>query len=185
MNSNELTRNWRYLRVLDQIFIVVRGTVQFFLGDQIILTPIWIYLSRVFWLNIAKFEVNWCYRYCFNLFSNLRKESELRQYHCRNSTKVGKRKIKSRRDKFLIFGNGIAAIPFAHTCCLGGCSKCECAQGKPNDVEIFFFFGNCGNVIVENGRKKNSDCRNHMWGIKKKVLRLQYFYKKSHVISYY
>ena len=38
---------------------------------------------RVFWLNIAKFKVNWCYRYCFKLFSNLRKEKELRQYHCR------------------------------------------------------------------------------------------------------
>ena len=69
----------------------------------------------VFWLNIAKFKVNWCYRYCFKLFSNLRKENELRQYHCRNSTKVGARKIKSRREKFLIFGNGIAAIPSAHS----------------------------------------------------------------------
>ena len=42
---------------------------------------------------------------------------------------------KSWREKFFIFGNGIAAIPSAHTCCPGGCSKCECAQGKPNDVE--------------------------------------------------
>ena len=156
----------KYLLVLDQIFIVVRGTVQFFLGDQIILTPIWIYLSRVFWLNIAKFEVNWCYRYCFNLFSNLRKESELRQYQCRKSTKVGKRKIKSRREKFLIFDNTITEIPFAHTCYLSKCSKCECAQGKPNVGK--FFFGNYGNAIAENGRKKNSGCRNYMWGIKKK-----------------
>ena len=70
---------------------------------------LWIFSSteitwnRVFWLNIAKFEVNWCYRYCFNLFNNLRKESELRQYHCRNSTKVGERKIKSRREKIFDF----------------------------------------------------------------------------------
>ena len=35
----------------------------------------------------------------------------------------------------MIFGNGIAAIPSAHTCYPSGCSKCECAQGKPNDVE--------------------------------------------------
>ena len=91
--------------------------------------------NGVFWLNIAKFEINWCYRYYFNLFSNLRKESELRQYHCRNSTKVGERKIKSRREKFFIFGNGIATIPSAYTCCPGGCLKCECVQGKPNDVE--------------------------------------------------
>ena len=94
----------------------------------------------VFWLNFAKFEINWCYRYCFNLFSNLRKENELWQYHCRNSTKVRERKIKSRREKFLIFGNGIAAIPSARTCYPNGCSKCECAQGKPNDVENFFFW---------------------------------------------
>ena len=33
----------------------------------------------------------------------------------------------------MIFGNGIAAIPSVHTCCPDGCSKCECAQGKPND----------------------------------------------------
>ena len=123
---------------------------------------------RVFWLNIAKFEVNWCYRYCYNLFSNMRKESELRQYHCRNSTKVGKRKIKSRREKFLIFGNGIAAIPSAHTCCSGGCSKCECAQGKPNDVEIFFFFWQLWQCHCRKWEEKNSDCQNHMWGIKKK-----------------
>ena len=70
---------------------------------------------RVFWLNIAKFKVNWCYRYWFKLFRKLRKEKELRQYHCRNSTKVGERKIKSRREKFFIFGNGIAAIPSAHS----------------------------------------------------------------------
>ena len=94
---------------------------------------IYICARGVFWLNISKFKVNWCYKYCFKLFSNLRKEKELRQYHCRNSPKIGERKIKSRREKFLIFGNGIAAIPSTHTYCPGGCSKCECAQGKPND----------------------------------------------------
>ena len=70
-------------------------------------------MRGVFWLNIAKFKVKWCYKYCFKLFSNLRKEKELRQYHSRNSSKVGKRKIKSRREKFLIFGNGIVAISSA------------------------------------------------------------------------
>ena len=33
----------------------------------------------------------------------------------------------------MIFSNGIVAIPSAHTCCPSGCSKCEWAQGKPND----------------------------------------------------
>ena len=77
----------------------------------------------VFWLNIAKFKVNWCYRHCFKLCSNLRKEKELRQYYCRNSTKVGERKIKSRREKFLIFGNGIAVIPSAHSAARVGKKK--------------------------------------------------------------
>ena len=45
----------------------------------------------------------------------MRKEKQLRQSYCRNSTKVGERKIKSRREKFLIFGNGIAAIPSANS----------------------------------------------------------------------
>ena len=93
--------------------------------------------NGVFWLNIAKFKVNWCYRYCFKLFSKLRKEKELRQYHYRNSTKVGERKIKSRREKFLIFGNGIAAIPSAHST-----TRWEKK------------IGNCGNVIAENEKKK-------------------------------
>ena len=64
------------------------------------------------------------------------------------------REIKSRREKFFIFGNGIAAIPSAHTCCPGGCSKCECAQGKPND-----------------GKKKNWQlwqCHCRKWEEKKK-----------------
>ena len=57
----------------------------------------------------------------------------------------------------------------------------------------------CGNAIAEIGRKKfvamplskmggkkNSGCQNHMWGIKKKkMLRLQYFYNKSQMVSYY
>ena len=115
------------------------------------------YGFRVFWLNIAKFEVNWCYRYCFNLFSNLKKESGLRQYHCRNSTKVGERKIKSRREKFFIFGNGIATIPSAYTCCPGGCLKCECAQGKPNDVEKKKL-AIVAMPLPKMGGKKNSGC---------------------------
>ena len=91
-------------------------------------------LSR---LNIAKFKVNWCYRYCFKLFNNLRKEKELRQYHCRNSTKVGERKIKSRIEKFLIFDNGIAAIPSAHFATwwekkIWQLWQCHCPKKKKN-----------------------------------------------------
>ena len=97
---------------------------------------------RVFCLNIAKFKVNWCYKYCFKLFSNLRKEKELRQYHCRNSPKVGERKIKSRREKFFIFGNSIAAIPSAQSAAQVRARKTKW-HGKKKD------FGNCGNAIAD------------------------------------
>ena len=89
-------------------------------------------LTGVFWLNIAKFKVNWCYRYCFKLFSKLRKEKELRQYHCQNSTKVGERKIKSRREKFFIFGNGIAAIPSAQVGARNVSARKENQMSKKN-----------------------------------------------------
>ena len=42
----------------------------------------------VFWLNIAESGVYLCYRHCFKLIRELRKESEFRQRYCRNSTKI-------------------------------------------------------------------------------------------------
>ena len=44
---------------------------------------------------------------------------------------------------------------------------------------------NCGNAIAENGREKKIVVAEIWGGIKKKVLRSQYFYNKSQVISYY
>ena len=87
----------------------------------------------------------------------------------------------------MFFGNGIAAIPSAHTCCPGGCSKCECAQGKPNDVEKKI--GNCGNAIAKIGKEKKIVVV-EIWGRIKKIsvmstIFLQHFHNKSHVISYY
>ena len=48
---------------------------------------------------------------------------------------------------------------------------------KENQMREIFFFGHCGNAIAENGRKKKIvvakiTCEE----LKKKVLRLQYFY---------
>ena len=136
-----------------------------------------------FWLNIVKFEVNLCYRYCSNLFSNLRKESEFRQYHCRNSTKVGERKRKSGREKFLIFDNTITEIPSAHTCCPSGCLKCGCVQGKPNVAMALPKQKKKKKLTIvamplpKMGGKKivvaEITCEELE---KKKVLRLQYFY---------
>ena len=49
---------------------------------------------RVFWVNIAKFEVNLRYRNCSNLFEILRREIEFRYYRCRNSNKSMREKKK-------------------------------------------------------------------------------------------
>ena len=133
----------------------------------------------VFWLNIAKFEVNLCYRYCSNLLRKVRKESEFRQYHCRNSTKVGERKKKSGREKFLIFGNTITEIPSAHTCC-----PSEYAQGKgiaEIGGEIFYFFSllfrqcHCHISLFFFFFLRNDMCTQF----------LQHFHNKSQVINYY
>ena len=55
--------------------------------------------TGVFWVNIAKFELNLRYIYYLNLIGKLRKEKEFRQQCCWNSTKIGERKRKSWREK--------------------------------------------------------------------------------------
>ena len=71
--------------------------------------------------------------------------------------------------------------------CLGGCSKYECTQGKPNDGEKKI--GNCGNAIAEIGKEKKIVVAKIWGGIKKisvtPTIFLQHFHNKSHVISYY
>ena len=54
----------------------------------------------VFWVNIAKSEVNLRYRNCSNLFEILRREIEFRYYRCQNSTKSmrGKKKKVEREN---------------------------------------------------------------------------------------
>ena len=47
--------------------------------------------------------------------ANWKKRRNCDNIIARNLTKVGERKIKSRREKFLIFSNGITAIPSAHS----------------------------------------------------------------------
>ena len=82
------------------------------------------------------------------------------------------------REKFLIFSNGIAAIPSARTCCSGGCSKCECVQGKPNDGEKKLAI--VAMPLPKMGGKKNSGCQNHMWGIKKKKCYVYNIFTTNH-----
>ena len=110
---------------------------------------------RVFWPNIVKFGVYLRYRYCFKLFRELRKESEFKQWCCRNSTKVWERKRKSGREKILNFGNHITEILAAQTCW----PKTNYGNAIAEIGEKFF----CGNPIAENGRVAE------IWrGIKKK-----------------
>ena len=67
------------------------------------------------------------------------------------------------------------------------CDKLIVAMALPKYVK--FFFGNCGNVIVENGRKKKFWLPKSKEEFKKKNLTftifLQHFHKKLQVISYY
>ena len=61
----------------------------------------WEWDLRVFWVNIAKSEVNLRYRYCSKLFEILRREIEFRYYRCRNSTKsMREKKKKVERENF-------------------------------------------------------------------------------------
>ena len=108
------------------------------------------------------------------------------------------------------FGNGVAEIQQKHKrerekagerkFWISAIASPKFLLPKPADREI-----NCGNAITEIGDKKfvamplpkmggknknkNSGCRNHMWGIKKKcassTIFLQHFHNKSQVISYY
>ena len=123
----------------------------------------------VFWVNIAKFELNLRYRYCLNLIGKLRKEKEFRQQCCRNSTKIGERNKKSWREKEEEFQqrcyrNSSAQIP-AWSCVL--CARVW--SGQKNKKEAI-----CGNGIAKNGGKKNWmelwQCHCRKWEEKKMLL---------------
>ena len=80
----------------------------------------------VIWLNITKFEIYLRYRYYFNLFRGMRRESEYQQHHCRNSTKVWERKRKSEKERECMnFGNVITEIPATRSACLSVCAVCS------------------------------------------------------------
>ena len=83
---------------------------------------------------------------------------------------------------------------------IGNCGNVIAENGREKKIwngivamalskQVKFFFGNCDDVIAENGRKKEKlwllKSREEFFKKKKKVLRLQYFHNKSHVISYY
>ena len=50
-------------------------------------------LNGVFWVKIAKFKVNLHYTYCSKLIGEVRRETEFRQWRCRNSAKKAGERI--------------------------------------------------------------------------------------------
>ena len=133
-------------------------------------------LHGVIWLNIVKFRVYLRYRHCYNLFREMRKESEFRQRCCWNSTKVWERKRKSRREKIWIsvmsWPKFLLPKPAARAQKWNQLWQCHCRnRGRKKNI-----CGNCGNAIAENGRGGKLVVTEIWGGIKKKMLRPQYFY---------
>ena len=74
----------------------------------------------------------------------------------------------------LNFSNVNTEIPLLNSCCSS--MKCEwSAQSEKKKKNC----DNCGNAIAENGRKKKIMAAEIWGGIKKKMLRPQYFHNKS------
>ena len=80
------------------------------------------------------------YRYCLKLIGELRKEKEFRQQCCRNSTKIGERKRKRRREKEEKFRQH--------------CYRNSSAPIPARLMSRVLKKSNCGNTIVEIGKKK-------------------------------
>ena len=73
----------------------------------------------VFWVNIAKSEINLHYKNCSNLFGILRREIEFRYYCCRNSTKSMREKKKKVERENVEFRQWGYRISYAQFCCPG------------------------------------------------------------------
>ena len=104
----------------------------------------------VFWVNIAKSELNLRYRNCWNLFEILRKETEFRYCHCRNSTKSmreKKKKVERENVEFRQRGYRNSSTQF---CCPG----VRGVRGVPEVKRKKNWQTNWGNAIAEIGKKK-------------------------------
>ena len=72
---------------------------------------------QVFWVNIAKSEVNLRYRNGSNLFEILRREIEFQYYRCRNSTKSMRENKKKVERENVEFRQRRYRISCAQFCC--------------------------------------------------------------------
>ena len=138
---------------MDKIMIIKRNNS---LLQQLKVTELdmWI-TTRVFWVNIAKSEVNLRYRNCSNLFGILRREIEFRYYRCRNSTKSMREKKKMVERENIEFWQWGYQISCAQFCC-PGVSAWSARSGKKKKI----WQTNCGNAIAEIGKKNCNNCGN-------------------------
>ena len=88
-----------------------------------------------------------------NLIGKLRREKEIRQQCCRNSTKMRREKKKRGREKAEEFQqhcyrNSSAQIAACSVKKKSNCGNAIAEKGKKK------CFGNCGNAIAGNGKKK-------------------------------
>ena len=88
-----------------------------------------------------------------NLIGKLRKEKEFRQQCCRNSTKIGERKRKRWREKEEEFRQHCYRNSSAQNA-VRSVKKKQLRQRHCRNREKKNCFGNCGNAIAENGKKK-------------------------------
>ena len=90
-----------------------------------------------------------------NLIGKLRREKEFRQQCCRNSTKNEEReKEKGGERKQRNFDNTVTEIPLPKMLPVQLKKKAIAATPLPKKEKKNFCFGNCGNAIAENGKKK-------------------------------
>ena len=87
-----------------------------------------------------------------NLIDKLRREKKFQQQCCRNSTKIGERKRKRGREKVEEFRQHCYRNSSAQYA-VRAVKKKQAEKGKKK-----ICFGNCGNAIVKNGKKKYEIC---------------------------
>ena len=100
------------------------------------------FFFRVFWVKIAKLKVNLHYSYCSKLIGEMRRETEFRQWRCRNSAKK-----KQEREYATEIQSGSRERRENN--------KKVGERRENNHCRNFFFSHNFGNAIAEIVGEKN------------------------------
>ena len=107
------------------------------------------HIFRAFWVNIVISKLNLLYRYCLKLIRELRKEKEFRQQCCWNLTKIRREKEEEFRQHY--YRNSSVQISVRPVSCVKKSNYDNVIVEIEKKKKIL---GNCGNDIVENGKKK-------------------------------